>query len=919
MKLSTGRRAPSKCAKYFLQAVAPIALMALLPSTVYAQDANNEGGERVLDQVIVTGTYSQSLASANKLKREASSVMDAIVAEDIGKFADSNVAESLQRITGVAIDREGGEGRFVSVRGLGPEFVKVTVNGRTAPAAGSNTAIIERRLASRRFSFDELQSEMVSALEVYKSPQANITTGGIGGVINIVTPRPLGLGDVRSVSVSGVLDTFSDSITPKVSGLISHEFNDDFGVLVSGSLFKRNRRYDLIDSLIFTPIGSGTNPNAEVPAIFRPFTSDQDTTRINVSSTLQWRPTDNLELVVDGIFTDLDADEFVPGLPIGLNPGKATSTNVTEDANGTARTYDTDRAFVRSDNNNNQSSRKTLVLGGNLKHTAELFTSSLDVSYTKNQTRDVRKRLSADAIDRTEFGLSLDGVGRFVPNLSFTGVGDVDNSDFFFLNFIRQDSYNTTDSEFQLKGDVEYHADFEMGPITVSSLQVGGLYQDHEQVVDFDRLHVSGSTFLDGPNGADFSAFVIPFIGPDDFLGGIDDVGVFPNSFFSIDVLPAFQHFIVDRAGDIDPAILANTENASDDFSVEEKNLELFALANFENDAAGIPFRGNFGLRYVKSKQTSVGNIVPIISFDPSAETSVRGAITPTAIDNNYSKFLPSFNVAFDVSDDVILRFGAGRSLTRPIIQDLAPSMTSFNSRTGQVARGNPNLSPILSWSGDVSMEWYFDDDAIFSAGLFYKDIDSFINQITVRSTFQNPDGTFALGLDGLPQVFDISTPQNEAGATLGGFEINFQNQFDSLPAPLDGLGTMINYTYVSSDAEFINPASGAAFDIPGLSQNTVNLGLFYEKGAFSGRINYNYRSDFLELVSGFGADPEFVASYSQVDFSTSYNIRENITIFAEGLNITDSINKKYTSFEDRLLSVSQTGRRFHFGVRAKF
>ncbi len=917
MKIFTGRQASSNHKKCFLQAVAPIALMALMPSAAYAQDSNNEGGGQVYDEVIVTGTYSGSLASANRLKRSATSVMDAIVAEDIGKLADSNVAKSLQRITGVAIDREGGEGRFISVRGLGPEFVKVTINGRTAPAASSNTAIIERRQATRRFSFDELQSEMVSALEVFKSPQANIITGGIGGVVNVVTPRPLGLGDVRSVSLSGVLDTFAGGgVTPKASALISHEFSDDFGVLVSASYFDRKRRTDRIDSLIFQPIGFGTDPNAEVPVLLRPFTSQQETTRINVSSTLQWRPTDSLELVVDGIYTNFDLDEQIPGLPIGLNPGKATSTNVTSDANGTARTFDTDRAFVRSDNNFFKGDRETLVVGGNLKHTSDLFTTSVDVSYTENDTIGVRERIAADVRDRTLFGISIDSTGRFIPNLTFTGVGDVNDFSFFDLNFIREDTYHTVDSEFQLKGDVEYHVEADMGPLTISSLQFGGLYQDHEQVVDFDQLHVNGSAIA---GGADFSQFVIPFLGPDDFLDGIAGAEVFPRSFFSIDVPRAFDHFIRERRGDINPATLADTERAQSDFTIEEKNIELFALVNFKNDSAEIPFRGNFGLRYVDTKQTSLGNIVPILSFDPVSETVVNGAIAPTSVENGYSKFLPSFNVAFDVSDNAILRFGAGRSLTRPIIQDLAPGVTSFNSRTGQLAQGNPNLLPILSWSGDVSMEWYFDDDAIFSAGLFYKNVDSFINQATVRSTFQNPDGTFTPGLNGTPQVFDVSTPRNEEGATLGGFELNFQNQFDSLPAPFDGLGTMINYTYVSSDAKFVNPASGSTFDIPGLSQNTVNLGVFYEKGAFSGRINYNYRSDFLELVSGFGADPEFVAAYSQVDFSTSYNIRENMSIFVEGFNLTDSINRKYTSFDDRVLEVSQTGRRYHFGVRAKF
>ncbi len=884
-----------------------------------AQADTAKESQYVLEEVQVTGIR-RSMEKANDMKRESGGVMDAIAAEDIGKFPDTNVAESLQRITGVAIDRNKGEGRFVSIRGLGPDFVRVTVNGRTAPADGVNDPIIENRPTGRAFSFDQLQSEMVSALQVYKSPMASISEGGLGGTVNIVTPRPLNMDRTLSIQGAGVYDEFNDGeISPRISGLYSEKFLDDtVGIVVSAAYFDRGARQDLIDVLGYSSRDFDLNGDTvtDVTGDFignlRPFIYFDERTRTNFNTTIQWEISDDLELTVDALYTNFDIEESIIGMPFRTGTAIPNATNVEVDGNGTVVRFDSTNSQARSDANDFQIQKDSLVLGANLEWVTGALISKLDVSYISNESDDVRKRVAADAVVDIPFSYWVDS-GSAVPSTTLGTPGLLNDPDTYGLTFLREDRFYTSDEEFQLKADFELDVDWDVSFSRIVSVDFGLSYQDHEREVDFDRLQIN-SPFA----GESLSAFSRSFP-TGDFLDSIDGLSTFTNSWATFDVNSVFNHYLNERRGEIDPAVLANTEAAENDFTVSEENQAAYVQLNFEGEAGETPFRGNVGVRVVRTNQTSSGNLVPIISVDQPTETAVFGELSGIKVKNDYTEILPSANIAFDLTDSYVLRAAVGKVMTRPVLQDLAPGVTKFNPSTAILVKGNPNLKPFVAWQAEISGEWYFDDDAIFSTGFFWKSVDSFINPVTTVAPFVNPNGQPTVDLAGTPLILNTTLPINEDGAVINGFEVNFSNQFDSLPAPFDGFGTSLNYTFVSSDAEFVNPASGATFDIPGLSRDTFNAVVFYEKGPFSGRVAYNRRSSFLERVAGFSANPEFVDAYSQWDASMSWDIDDRYTVTLEGINLTESNVRKYSSIEERMRYVNATGRRFQVGFRANF
>ena len=888
-----------------------------------AQDNNEE----TLEEVIVYGSYSQSLANSNELKRNADSVIDAISAEDLGKFPDTNVAESLQRITGLSIDRNKGEGRYVTIRGLGPNFVRVTVNGRTAPATGENTPTTESRPTQRAFSFDQVQSEMVSRLEVYKSPLASVTEGGLGGTVNIVTPKPLELDQTIKLSAFGAYEELSDEITPRVSGLFSDKYLDDsLGFLFAASYFDRSIREDNIDVTGYAPVsldfdGDGTNEltGVDITRNLRTFLQEEERERINVNSTIQWRFNEDMDLTFDFMYTRFDSNELITGAPFRTGVARAAGAinSATLGSNNTVVTFDSTRSGFRSDANQFDVVKESFLFGGNLIWEKDKLTSNIDFSYVENDSADRRKRVAADPAAVTDFPLAFDFSSSFIPETTISVPAILNDPSRFALNFLRDDRFASNDSELQIKGDFELLTEFNMLSNDITSIEFGVNYQDHEREVDFDRIQANAGNFAAG-GGSSLVAFANEFP-VDNFLTGFDTT--FPTSWVTWDIDAAFQHFFMDRRNEIDPARLdpSRIEAAENDFLIEEENIAGYIQANFEGSFGNVPYRGNAGVRVAHTTQTSFGNIVPILRFDQPTETATFGTLTEAVVENSYTEVLPTFNLAFDISDDFVFRMGGGKVLSRPVLQELAPAITSFNPSTGTVVLGNPNLDPFTAWQADLSGEWYFDDDAIFAVGLFWKKVESFINPLTTRQPFINPDGTQATDLAGAPLVIDTVFPQNEDGATISGFEINYTNQFNSLPSPFDGLGTVINYTYVTSDAEFVNPASGDSFDVPGLSKDTFNLVLFYEKGPFSGRVAYNKRNDFLEVVSGFGANPEFVNDFSQVDASASWTFNERFTAVFEAVNLTEEQSSKFSSFPNRLRFINDTGRRFQFGLRASF
>jgi TonB-dependent receptor len=264
-------------------------------------------------------------------------------------------------------------------------------------------------------------------------------------------------------------------------------------------------------------------------------------------------------------------------------------------------------------------------------------------------------------------------------------------------------------------------------------------------------------------------------------------------------------------------------------------------------------------------------------------------------------------NAKLDVTDDLVARFSASRVMTRPTLSDLSPAQTILSNPGNEtINRGNPDLEPFRASQLEFGLEWYFADLSVLSGAAFYKNIDSFVADVTTPQLVDEV-------------VFQITQPENGEGAVVKGLEFGYQQVFDTLPEPFDGFGVQANYTYVDSDASYTNAVSGASFGLQGLSRHSYNFVAFYERDRIQTRLAYTFREKFLQVASGRNGDPEYFDDYGQLDASFGFKVLEAIMVTLEGINLNDEKEFIYSTTPDRTKEYRTTGRRYILGVRATF
>jgi len=276
----------------------------------------------------------------------------------------------------------------------------------------------------------------------------------------------------------------------------------------------------------------------------------------------------------------------------------------------------------------------------------------------------------------------------------------------------------------------------------------------------------------------------------------------------------------------------------------------------------------------------------------------------------DYQDVLPSLNLAINLSDDLILRTAAAKVMARPNHADIAPVVREVRAWDtddgGKYIVGNPDLDPYRANQYDLSLEWYFDSEGLLSAGVFYKDIESFITTRTKMTTLPGiGDGT----------DYEVTRPINGEGGEVQGFEISFQQAFFMLPAPFDGLGVATNYTYNDSDTELTNNVTGEFMSLPGLSKDTANFMVYYEKYGFSTRLAWNYRSEYFNKFS-WSEEALYIDAYEQLDFQMGYDITKKMSINFEAKNITDEQVYEYVGNESRAFAVRDNGRTYSLSFK---
>ena len=899
-----------------------IAITGILASgSVAAQGAEGNTPTVVnedVEVIAVTGIRS-SLRSSMLDKKASNVVTDGIKAEDLGKFPDLNVAESLQRITGVAIDRSGGEGQAVTIRGFGPQFNTVLVNGRQ----------IATDSAGREFNFDVLAADQITGADIYKSNSALLQEGGIGGTVNVTTARPFDFGGLHVIgSVKGMYESLSEEVSPSASFLVSNTFNDDkLGVLFAIT----NQQRKLQNNQILTAGWRGgqtiSNPqdgvlfdNAYIPRNWDQVVDEQDRERTNASLVLQYAPSDDITVTVDGLISKFEVDSTVRDLASWFEPDRVGSATIDE-ATGTLLTFSQDVGlgapsgnpasdFVSHTRNSRDVTNKAFGINVDWQ-VNESLKAKFDVSRsTAENDRAGRDRFNVVGIINS---YSFDGTGG-VPTVQHDGFdnGSLPDPSLARLHYNEMGNQFTNEDEItEAKADFEYVPD--KGP--VERINFGAYRQEREK----SSFQIFGSQCQFCGYGTEAPTDVIDFEAyqANNYFPGLID------TFYTYDG-DKMLDYLADQGFPVTPTLQNNR------YTINEDITSLYMDFTIGFDLADMPVTVNMGARYsetdidVSAVQSFVTDVVP--TSDATLFANVFGPATNITQGTSYSNLLPSLNVKLELQENMVLRFAAYDSITRPTMSQLSPA-TTFNEPRRQnltASGGNPALKPFQSENWDISYEWYYNDANLFSFAVFSKEVDDFIVTLTGAETYtmsdrNGPDFACTTCTDqtdeelvGSSEVYTVTRPQNGESATVTGYEIGVTHMFEN------GFGFIANATVVDSDIS-IGSDTSQTFALEGLG-DSQNLVLFYEQDNWQARVAYNNREGFLRLVdNGFNGEPVNVETYGQWDISASYDINENFTIFAEGINITEEELVQTGRFANQVYSVEDNGSRYAFGIRGSF
>lgn len=915
-----------------VHALTRVAAGVALATSVSAQETSDAVS---LEEIVVTGIRS-SIERAQDIKRSQTGVVDAIAAEDLGKFPDLNVAESLQRIPGVAIDRSGGEGQQVTVRGLGPQFNTVLLNGRR----------VATESGGREFNFDLLAAEQISGATVYKTGQSRLQSGGIGATIDVSTQRPLDTPGLQIAgSIKAVYETLSEESTPAASILLSNTFADDtFGASLAVSHQEREVQINRIetngwrsgqtisnrrDGVLFT--------NAFIPRNWDQIIDQQERTRTNASIVLQYAPSDDLTVTLDGYKSKFEVDSRVRDLASWFEPDRVGSASI-DPATGTLLSFTQEQGLGVSSGDpatdfvsHRQNGRDAEVDGFGLNVEWQIndrLKASFDASTSSAEDdQAARQRFNVIGIINN-YSFAANPGGTPVVDHDGFGAGALPAADRTRLHYQERAGNNNQDEIDEAKFDFTYQPESSL----IESINFGAYTQAREN----SRFRVFGNTCgfcgyqVPSPNG---QIGLEPFTAENFFPGLI-------NTFYTYDDA-ALEAFLNTTENTINPA------RTNTGYTINEDITGFYADATLNFSVGDMPLTVSAGARYAETEvavDATQSELVDLVAnADITAFTNVFGAPSSITGRGEYDNLLPSVIAKLEPNDSMVLRFAAYESLTRPTMTQMSP-VTTFNvprrqELTGQ--GGNSALEPFESTNFDLSYEWYYSDASALSLAYFRKDIGNFITTLVGEESFTLGNRSAANGfrcagalcgpgiqldpnrpgfdvvantdeLIGESEAFRVARPQNSESAEIDGFEVAVTHVFDN------GFGISANATFVDSDIN-LGADTSRTFALEGLG-DSQNLTFFYEDDRFQARVAYNNREAFLRSLSnGNTNEPVNTQDYYQVDVSASYELNEYLTLFFEGINITEEELVQTGRFVNQTYNIEDNGARYAVGVRGKF
>ena len=932
--------------KIFLLATVSALVVGASSSVALAQQASSApAAVDAVDEVVVTG-FRKSLSDARAIKRDSIIQKDAIVAEDMAKFPDLNLAESLQRLPGVQITREAGEGRRISLRGLGPDFSRVQLNGMEV-LGNVDSAQDSRgqRSRDRAFDFNIFASELFSKVEVEKTFEAAQNEGGMAGTVGLFTGKPFDYapGSKGAVSLKLGTNQYTKDEQPRIAALFSQNWDNRFGVAVSVAYSKRetteqghntyNYRHLGATDFVITPthpaptgdaydlVAAGldiSHLSAAKRARFmagdlyfakgnRISSWDAKQERLGLTAAVQWRPMDNLLFTLDGLHGEFTThrDEY----HLATRPIKGfDSTTLDTPAGGTVwpAAFQTGSVLNDFDVDSNGYVTKTDVTGATLG-------SEHRRSLNKNRFNQLALTGKWDVSDR----LTIDGHAGYEKSTYKTPYDDK-----LYMrakgNLIADYGTDGQSASFSYPGwDPTNPANYAMDSFyyrsfsNQSGLREGVLNLRYE-LSDVFTLRAGVAYHRFSQQGADLFY--------DDNVNGTrskmrgtsvaDVTSVFTNQFGSWlvgDYTKAFakyrEYHRLEANTDGTGGVLQDIENV---YKTTEETVSEYVQADWDSELFGKRFRGNIGLRGYSTDTHSTGWIQGD-SYAYLGTTDVKGS---------YEGVLPALNTVLDLTPEVLVRFSATKNLNRPSLGSMAAKGSAFQNDSGDISasRGNPDLKPFKDTTLDLSVEYYFGKSGLISAGVFRKDITNFITSTTLHNVPFSETGvpyTTIPGATASTIVKDFDVPTNSSNKVkLTGFELVAQGQFSFLPAPFDKLGGVANYTHVDSNS-----------DLTGISKNSYNITLYYETDRWGARGSLSQRTRWYTGYSSdvMSADTRGFEGTTYVDASAFFNVTDKMQVSLNAINLTNQKDTQFWGQNRYLYNQNQSGRTYMMGLSYKF
>ena len=909
------------------------------PSVASAPDDNS------VQEVVVTG-FRQSLNAALNQKRQSVAAVDAIVAEDIGKFPDQNLAESLQRIPGVAIQRDGGEGRAITVRGLSGQFTAVRINGMQALTTTSDGASADR---DRAFDFNVFASELFSSLVVHKTAEPSLDEGSLGAVVDLNTGNPLAgkTGFTGAFSAQGQYNDLGKNWGPKISGLVSWKSpSGTVGVSLSAAYSKLTQlemgnnsvrwAQARFDSVGGTPgwttanVGGSYKPSAACDAVATAFHPriprygqiSHDRRRLGLTGSFQWSPTDHTKLSIDGLYSDYKEtrEEKWGEVLFRSNERSIDVVDYKIDDNKNLISATINDAWVRVEHYQRKLDTEFYQFSANLRQDiGDRFHLDLLAGISKSDA-NIPQETTLILDDRDAKGYHYDYSDMKRPVLTF-GTSVTDPANFQLAEIRDRPSDNV--NKFRT-GSLKATWDVAEG----FKIQAGGVYRRY----DWSLYEAARDTVVCPTKTT---------AAPDVVLGTITCTPSSVSGAAAVYGFPVNANltdlFTLKNAGQPSGTttqwVVADLKNAADFThlydrtavpnqtnirSVQEKDKGGYLQFDAKGNILGLDYSFSGGVRYVQTLQSSTGYNSGVL----------------VTVDRHYSDWLPSFNLAFYPTRDIILRGAIGKVMTRPSLGNLTPggSVDGFNYK---VSFGNPQLDPFRATAFDVGAEWYFARESAVTVSLFKKNIESFPLSVTRTGTFASTGLPTSVILASSPaasnpegQLWTISSIGNATGGSLKGVELGIQGPFRFLPGFLSHFGGIANATFISSTVQYHvtgpattpgggNPGSDLNATLYGLAKRAYNATLYYDDGRFSARASVAYRSGFIDNASATGNIFEGYNAITNVDASIRYKLTKHLELSLEGTNLTDAYRDRYVDLEsDRNYEYNHFGRTFMFGAR---